>query len=592
MVYQDRGRSVKMATIREGESGAVVENKANGEKLGSDIVEDRQGRNDVSSKIDDHGKKEGKRKIVDKVKIKRALVSVSDKTSLEGLGKFLMEQGVEIVSTGGTYKKLVEAGIEVTEVSSYTGFPEMMNGRVKTLHPKIHGGLLGVRDNEEHVRSMEEGGVLPIDLLVVNLYPFEETVAAGKSFDECVDQIDVGGPSMIRGAAKNFKFVTVVTDVKQYAELLSEMSENEGSTSLAMRQKLAAHAFAKLASYDSAVAARFSKQDNVVYPERLTLSGTLKQMLRYGENPHQTAAFFSLSKTGDDRPGIATAEQVQGKELSFNNISDTDAAYELVSEFVDEPVCAIIKHANPCGVAVGVTPQDAYLRALSCDPVSAFGGIVALNRTVDKHVAEEITKLFTEVVIAPDASSEALDLLSRKKNLRVLLTGKMPDPEAHGSVIKTVSGGLLVQSRDSKSISEEHLKVVTKRQPTPEELKDLLFAWKVCKHVKSNAIVYVRQCATVGTGAGQMSRVDASRIAAWKAKEASNSAQEDESRCVGSVVASDAFFPFADGLISAADAGATAAIQPGGSKRDNEVIEAADERDMAMIMTAIRHFKH
>lgn len=524
------------------------------------------------------------------IPIRRALISVSDKNSLAGLGRVLAERGVEILSTGGTFRALSEAGVPVRDVSDYTGFPELMNGRLKTLHPRIHGGLLAVRDDPDHVAAMEEHGVLPIDLVVVNLYPFEETVKQGRPFEECVENIDVGGPTMIRGASKNFRFVTVVTDVRQYTDVIAELEENNGSTSYSLRSKLAASAFSRLAAYDAAVASRFATELGESFPERIMISATLKQRLRYGENPHQLAAFY---RDNSHIPGLATAEQVQGKAMSFNNISDTDAAFDLVSEYVGgDPVCAIIKHANPCGVAIGVTAQDAYLRALACDPTSAFGGIVALNVTVDKHVAEEISKMFTEVVIAPDATSEALAVLSRKKNLRVLLTGSMPDPRDNGLTFKSVSGGMLLQTRDDGMKSEDEVTVVTKRAPTEEEMKNLLFAWKVCKHVKSNAIVYVKDLATVGTGAGQMSRVDASRIAAWKAEEASSNAQEEGSRTVGSVVASDAFFPFADGLIAAADAGATAVIQPGGSKRDGEVIAAADERGLAMVFTGMRHFKH
>lgn len=525
-------------------------------------------------------------------KIRRALISVSDKSNLSGLVQALASHGVEIISTGGTYVTIAELGVPVRQVSDLTGFPELLDGRVKTLHPNIHAGLLAVRDNDTHLSQLEQHEILPIDLLVVNLYPFEQTVASGADFDTCVENIDVGGPTMIRAAAKNFRHVTVVTNVSQYAYLIAELEENDGATTFDIRHRFATKAFSQLASYDAAVANRFSQQIGELFPNRMLLSATLKQKLRYGENPHQLAAFYSFDKPG---PSLASAEQVQGKELSFNNISDTDAAFELVSEFPEGygAVCAIIKHANPCGVATGVTAQDAYLRALSCDPTSAFGGIVALNVSVDLHVAEEISKLFTEVVIAPDATAEALALLSSKKNLRVLLTGSLPkrgDNEGH--ILKSVSGGLLVQTRDDGSRSEDDVKIVSKRQPTEDEMKNMMFAWKVCKHVKSNAIVYVKDMATVGTGAGQMSRVDASRIAAWKAEEASTDAQEEQSRTVGSVVASDAFFPFPDGLVAAADAGATAVIQPGGSKRDEEVIAAADERGLAVVLTGMRHFRH
>ncbi|KAI0558146.1 Bifunctional purine biosynthesis protein ATIC [Gracilaria domingensis] len=524
------------------------------------------------------------------VPVKRALISVSNKTSLTALAQVLVEAGVQILSTGGTFRALQEAEIPVTGVSEYTGFPEVMGGRVKTLHPKIHGGLLAVRDDEQHLAAMEEHEIDPIDLVVVNLYPFEQTVAQGKPFGDCVENIDIGGPSMIRAAAKNFKYVTVVTDVTQYTDIIAELEEHSGKTSYELRRRLAAAAFAKMAAYDSAVAAKFVSEIGISFPEKVLISASRKQVLRYGENPHQKAAFYVMNPSS---PGVATAEQVQGKELSYNNLSDTDAAFELVSEFVGgDPVCAIIKHANPCGVASGVTAQDAYLRALACDPVSAFGGIVALNVTVDLRVAEEIAKMFIELVIAPDATAEALALLASKKNLRVLLTGSMPDPKSEGLTVKSVSGGVLLQTRDNGSKMADDLTVASKREPTEDEMKNLLFAWKVCKHVKSNAIVYVKDMATVGTGAGQMSRVDASRIAAWKAEEASSNAQEEQSRTVGSVVASDAFFPFADGLVAAAEAGATAVIQPGGSKRDPEVIAAADERGIALVMTGMRHFRH
>lgn len=530
------------------------------------------------------------------VRIRRALISVSDKTSLVGLGQALEERGVEILSTGGTFRALSDAGVAVREVAEYTQFPEIMGGRVKTLHPRIHGGLLATRDDESHMAAMEEHDIQPIDLLVVNLYPFERTVASGATFDECVEKIDIGGPSMVRAASKNFRFVAALTDETQYYDLISELEENNGCVTLALRKRLAAAAFSRLAAYDAAVANRFSSNIGDPLPSSLLLPATMKQTLRYGENPHQLAAFYRVNKGNSLislQPGVATAEQVQGKALSYNNIADTDAAFELVSEFPpDQPVCAIIKHSNPCGAAIGVTAQDAYLRALASDPVSAFGGIVALNVAIDKHVAEEITKLFTEVVIAPDASTEALTVLSKKKNLRVLLTGNLPPPADNALVFKTVRSGVLVQTRDNGSKTADDVTVASKRAPTESEMEDLIFAWRVCKHVKSNAILYAKNGATVGTGAGQMSRVDASRIAAWKAKEASAKAEEEESRTKGCVVASDAFFPFADGLIAAAEAGATAVIQPGGSKRDAEVLAAADERNIAVVFTGMRHFKH
>lgn len=539
--------------------------------------------------------------VPDRAPIRRALVSVSDKACLTGLVNVLVERGVDILSTGGTAAMLREAGIPVQDVAEYTEFPEMMGGRVKTLHPRIHGGLLGVRGDQGHEESMAAEGILPIDLVIVNLYPFEETVAKGKPFEECVENIDVGGPSMVRAACKNFNYVVTVTDPSQYSDLLSDLQDGDDggppTTSLSLRKRLAANAFGRLAAYDAAVAARFAAEFDTDFPDRVMFPATLKQTLRYGENPHQSAGFYELSASANGptvRPGVATAEMLQGKELSFNNISDTDAAFELVSEFAaaDGPVCAIIKHANPCGVAAGVSAQDAYLRALSCDPTSAFGGIVALNVAIDKNVAEEITQIFTEVVIAPDVTEGALEVLAKKKNLRVLVTGKMPDPAQEGMTFKSVAGGMLVQNRDAGVRTEDDVRVVTKRAPTEKEMKDLLFSWKVCKHVKSNAIVYVKDRAAIGTGAGQMSRVDSARIAAQKAKEAATAAEEETSRAFDSVCASDAFFPFADGLVVAADAGATAVIQPGGSKRDDEVIAAADERGIAMVMTGMRHFKH
>mmetsp|Transcript_8072 Transcript_8072/g.35886 ORF Transcript_8072/g.35886 Transcript_8072/m.35886 type:complete len:540 (-) Transcript_8072:621-2240(-) len=409
------------------------------------------------------------------VRIKRVLVSVSDKTSIVNLCQFLTSMGVEVISTGGSAKILMENGVAVTEVSDYTEFPELLDGRLKTLNPKIHGGLLGIRDNEDHHQAMAEHGILPIDACVVNLYPFEETVNSGADFGTCVENIDVGGPAMIRAAAKNFKSVTVVTEVDQYAELLTELAENDGCTSLALREKYAGAAYARTAVYDAKIASWFSMQGEDHFPERLVISGTLKQRLRYGENPHQRAAFYVSD--GPKRLGAATSEIIQGKELSYNNIADTDAAWELVCEF-NEPAVAIIKHANPCGAAVGVNPMDAYLRALACDPISAFGGIVAFNRTLDKDAAEEVIKTFTEVVIAPDSTAEALQILSQKKNLRVLLTGGIPADEL-GWTVKSVASGYLVQDRDAGSVTEAQLQIVTKRAPTAQEITDMLFAWKV-----------------------------------------------------------------------------------------------------------------
>ncbi|HYE00679.1 MAG TPA: bifunctional phosphoribosylaminoimidazolecarboxamide formyltransferase/IMP cyclohydrolase [Alphaproteobacteria bacterium] len=519
------------------------------------------------------------------VPVTRALISVSDKTGLVALGRFLAERGVELLSTGGSAKRLAEAGLTVVEVGDYTGFPEMMDGRVKTLHPKVHGGILARRDH--HAADMQAHAIPPIDLVVVNLYPFEATVAAGADFETCIENIDIGGPSLIRGAAKNHDFVAVVTDAADYEPLMAEIAAT-GGTSLEFRRRLAANAYARTAAYDAAIGAWFARQNGEEYPERLTLPGRRVQTLRYGENPHQSAAFYA---TGDKRPGVATALQLQGKELSYNNLNDTDAAFELVAEF-DRPAVAIIKHANPCGVAEGDDLLSAYRNALACDPVSAFGGIVALNRPLDGATAEELAKLFLEVVIAPDADTRARELLSAKKNLRLLLTRDMPDPAAPGLTVKSLAGGLLVQSRDNARIAERDLKVVTKRAPTAAELADLLFAFRVVKHTKSNAIVYAKGGATVAIGGGQTSRVDSARQAARKAVEIAGQAGLPVPGTQGAVVASDAFFPFADGLLACAEAGITAVIQPGGSVRDEEVIAAADAQGLAMVFTGVRHFKH
>jgi phosphoribosylaminoimidazolecarboxamide formyltransferase / IMP cyclohydrolase len=522
------------------------------------------------------------------VKIRRALISVSDKTGLADLGQSLARHGVEIISTGGSAKTLADAGLPVIEVSTHTGFPEMLDGRVKTLHPTIHGGILGRRDVDEHVQAMRRHAIAPIDLVVSNLYPFEATAAKGADFATCIENIDIGGPALIRAAAKNHDFVTIVTDPADYAALVAEMDAGGGSTSLDLRRRLAAAAYARTAAYDAAISQWFAGQRGEEFPPRLAFAGERRQVLRYGENSHQRAAFYA---GGASRLGIATARQVQGKELSYNNLNDTDAAFECVAEFVD-PAVAIIKHANPCGVAIGKDPHQAYLKAYACDPVSAFGGIVAINRRLDGVTASEIAKIFVEVIVAPAADTDALNILAGKKNLRLLLTGGMPDPATPGLTIRSVAGGYLVQSRDNGRAAPDDLRTVTKRAPTPSERADLLFAFSVAKHVKSNAIVYAKDGAAVGIGAGQMSRVDSSRIAAWKAAEAAKMAGEPQSRAVGSVVASDAFFPFADGLLAAAEAGATAVIQPGGSVRDAEVIAAADEKGLAMVFTGLRHFRH
>ena len=526
--------------------------------------------------------------------VTRALLSVSNKAGLVAFARALAARGIALVSTGGTHRALAEAGLAVTEVSELTRFPEMMDGRVKTLHPAVHGGLLAVRDNPEHQAAMLAHGIGAIDLLVVNLYPFERILAAGGAREALVETIDVGGPAMIRAAAKNHADVAVVTDPADYAEVLADLEAADGATTLALRRRLAGRAFARTASYDAAIAGWLGQEATEAdpAPRHRALGGTLAQSLRYGENPHLSASFYRLA--GPARPGVATARQVQGKELSYNNLADTDAAIEAAAEFDPARTAAvvIVKHANPCGVAEGATLAEAYARALACDPVSAFGGIVALNRTLDAEAARRIVEVFTEVIVAPDATKEAAGIVSAKRNLRLLLTGAMPDPRQPGLGWRTLSGGFLVQDRDAAVVDDMDLTVVTRRAPTAAELADLRFAFRVAKHVKSNAIVYARGGATVGIGAGQMSRVDSSRIAAWKAMEAAKAAGLTESLAKGSVVASDAFFPFADGLLAAAEAGATAVIQPGGSMRDAEVIAAADEAGLAMVFTGHRHFRH
>jgi phosphoribosylaminoimidazolecarboxamide formyltransferase/IMP cyclohydrolase len=528
------------------------------------------------------------------VPVKCALISVSNKSKLIDQANALATRGVRLISTGGTYKAIKEAGLDVTEVSEITGFPEMMNGRVKTLHPLVHGGLLADRDIEHHLSSMKDHNIPAIDMLVVNLYPFAETVARGGDYDDCVENVDIGGPAMIRAAAKNHKHVAVCVDSDDVDTVLAEMDENGGATTYALRQKLAAKSYGRTAQYDAQISSWFAEQLSDPAPSFYAQGGSLKQGLRYGENPHQIAAFYG---DGSHRPGVATARQVQGKELSYNNINDTDAAFELVAEFGAneegaKPAIAIIKHANPCGVAQADSFETAYANALACDPVSAFGGIVALNGTLDKAAATAISKVFTEVVIAPDADQDALDVLAKKKNVRVLITGGMPDPLAPSQTMRNVAGGFLYQNRDNGHVDIADLKVVTKRQPSEQELADMLFAWRVAKHVKSNAIVYVKDGSTAGVGAGQMSRIDAARIAARKAEDAQQAAGWDNPRTMGCVCSSDAFFPFADGLLQAAEAGATAIIQPGGSIRDDEVIAAADEAGLAMVFTGMRHFRH
>ena len=525
---------------------------------------------------------------IDLVPVRRALLSVSDKSGLIEFGQALAQMGVEILSTGGTARALSEAGIPVIEVTEKTGFPEIMDGRVKTLHPVVHGGLLGRRDLTEHMTAMETHGIEPIDMLVVNLYPFEETRARGAGYEESVENIDIGGPAMIRAASKNHDSVTVIVDTEDYQAVLDEMQANDGATSFALRKRLAGIAYARTAAYDAAISSWLAEEQGETFPRRLTLAGTAPNILRYGENPHQEAAFYP---TGDARPGIARAKQLQGKELSFNNLNDTDAAYELVAEF-SEPTVVIVKHANPCGVASAGTLAEAWDAALACDPVSAFGGIIALNRELDAEAAERIASIFSEVIIAPSISKEAQQVLSTKKNLRAMEAGALPEPGTAALNLRTIAGGLLVQSRDTGRVPRADMRVVTKRAPTDKEFTDLEMAYLIAKHVKSNAIVYVNDGSTAGIGAGQMSRVDSARIAARKAEDAANAAGWSEPRTIGSAVASEAFFPFADGVEAVASAGATAIIQPGGSMRDEEVIAAADQAGLAMVFTGMRHFRH
>ena len=527
----------------------------------------------------------------DLVPVRRALLSASDKSGLTEFARALHDFGVEILSTGGSARAIADAGVPVTEVAEVTGFPEMMDGRVKTLHPRVHGGILALRDKPEHQAEMAENDIAGIDLVAVNLYPFEATVAAGAGYDDCVENIDIGGPAMLRSAAKNHGFVVVITEPRDYDVVLAELRAENGATSYALRQRLAAKAYAATGAYDGAISTWFAGAIGDEFPERLVLAGRRREVLRYGENPHQSAAFYA---SGQTRPGVATATQVQGKALSYNNLNDTDAAYALVAEFAPEdgPAVAIIKHANPCGVALAETLEGAYRKALATDPLSAFGGIIALNQSLDGATATAIAKIFTEVIIAPDADDDAKAILAEKKNLRLLLAGGLPDPEATSKLVKSLAGGWLIQSGDGARTGADDLKVVSQRQPTAQETADMLFAFTVAKHVKSNAIVYAKGGATVGVGAGQMSRIDSARIAAIKAADAAQAAGETESRTQDTAVASDAFFPFADGLLAAAEAGATAVIQPGGSMRDDEVIAAADETGLAMVFTGLRHFRH
>jgi len=521
--------------------------------------------------------------------VRRVLISVSDKTGLDAFARRLAAAGAEIISTGGTADRLRSLGLAVRDVSALTEFPEMMDGRIKTLHPRVHGGLLARRDDAAHLEAMRAHDIAPIDLLVVNLYPFERTVAAGAEFDAAIENIDIGGPAMIRAAAKNHAFVGVVVDIDDYDAVATEI-ETAGGLSPDTRRRLAAAAFARTAAYDAAIAGWFARENGDAFPSRMTISGVRAQTLRYGENPHQRAAFYA---SADVRPGVATLQQLQGKELSYNNLNDTDAAYELVAELGDDrPAATIIKHANPCGAARGATLLEAYESALRCDPVSAFGGVIALNRPLDAATAARICEIFSEVIIAPAVDDAARAIIAAKKNLRLLVAGALPDPAAEGLAIRQVAGGFLVQSRDNGRIDRAQLRTVTTRAPSEAEMRDLLFAFRVAKHVKSNAIVYAKGEATVGIGAGQMSRVDSSRIAASKSADAAKAANLAMPLTQGSVVASDAFFPFADGLLEAASAGATAVIQPGGSIRDDDVIAAANEAGLAMVFTSMRHFRH
>jgi len=530
--------------------------------------------------------------MTDLVPVRRALLSVSDKAGLADLAAALVRHGVELVSTGGTAKALRDAGHDVLDVSDLTGFPEMMDGRVKTLHPTVHGGILAVRDDAAHVASMKAHGIGGIDLVVVNLYPFLQTVMSGADRDTIIENIDIGGPAMVRSSAKNHAFVGIVTEPEDYAAVIAEMDANGGATTLGLRKRLAATAFAHTATYDSMIAQWFAFADQgQLFPDTLPLTTRLSGELRYGENPHQKAALYL--PVGPSARGVAQAEQVQGKELSYNNLNDADAALELVAELREaDPTCVIVKHANPCGVATAASLTEAYDAALKCDDVSAFGGIIAVNRPLDGATAEAISSIFTEVVCAPDADADARAVFAKKKNLRLLLTGDLPDPARGGLVMKAIAGGWLAQTRDNGRITRDDLKVVTDRAPTDEELADALFAWTVAKHVKSNAIVYAKGGSTAGIGAGQMNRRDSARIAAIKAREAAESHGWASPRTVGSAVASDAFFPFADGLLAAVEAGATCVIQPGGSIRDDEVIAAANKAGLAMVFTGMRHFRH
>ena len=526
------------------------------------------------------------------VAIRRALLSVSDKSGVVELASRLAKGGVELVSTGGTARVLRDAGLQVRDVADLTGFPEMMDGRVKTLHPAVHGGLLAVRDDPAHAAAMDAHDIAPIDLLVSNLYPFEETVMRGAARDEVIENIDIGGPAMIRSAAKNHAWVTILTDLADYPLLLDELAGNDGATSLEFRRAMAAKAFSATAAYDSMISQWFSFADQQrLFPDMLAINGRLAGELRYGENPHQKAALYI--PLGPHGSGVAQAEQVQGKALSFNNYADADAALELVAEFAGQaPTVAIVKHANPCGVAQGETLLEAWHQALACDPVSAFGGIVACNQALDQATAKAIAAIFTEVVVAPGASEDARRAFAAKPNLRLLLVEALPNPRRGGLQVKPITGGLLVQGRDNGAVTAEGLQVVTKAAPTERQLADMMFAWTVARHVKSNAIVFARDRVTAGIGAGQMNRRDSARIAVLRAREAAETAGWKAPHTEGCAMASDAFLPFADGLDVAIEAGATAVIQPGGALRDQDVIARADEAGIAMAFTGMRHFRH
>ena len=520
--------------------------------------------------------------------IRRALLSVGDKTGMVPFAAALVARGVALISTGGTARTLAAAGLPVTEVATVTGFPEMLDGRVKTLHPAIHAGLLARRDRAEDLAALAERGIASIDLVVCNLYPFAQTVASGADAADCIESIDIGGVALIRAAAKNHGAVTVVTDFGDYQPVLAEIAAQSGAVGAAMRRALARKAYALTSAYDAAVAEWMAREAGVLFPETTVIAGRLAQQLRYGENPHQAAAFYL---TGSERLGVATARQLQGKELSYNNYSDADAAFQLVAEFAP-PAVAIVKHANPCGVAIGKTLREAWDKALACDPVSAYGGVVALNRSLDTATAEAIGRLFLEVVIAPDVTKEAAAILVRRTTLRLLVTEGVPDPAEAGKSFRSVSGGFLLQERDRLSIGRDALRTVTRRAPSEAEIIDLLFADKVVKHVKSNAIVFASGGATVGVGAGQMNRVDPVRIAAARAAEIGRAAGLPQRPTIGSVLASDAYFPFVDGVEAAIEAGVTAIIQPGGSIRDADVIAAADAAGIAMVFSGVRHFRH